>query len=104
MRSYEDVVTPHYEAMLRAVAEGRIAAGTTVVTHSPKTGRLLKKPKLLLDATVKPLPRALSNPKLLAERMPGLPGPTLRLVPEAERVEYSTLDAWCTVMLESHLR
>lgn len=103
MRGFEDVVMPHYEAMLRSVAQGRIDAGTTHVTMSPK-GRLLKRPKVVLTDEVKPLKRALGNPKLLAARMPGLPAPTLRLVPEAERVEYATLDAWVTVMLEEHLR
>jgi hypothetical protein len=104
MRTFDEVVLPHYHEMLRAIAEGRIAAGTTVTTHSPKTGKLLKRPKVALTDEVKPLKRALGNPELLAKRMPGLPGPTLRLVPEAERVEYATLDAWATVMLEEHLR
>lgn len=103
MRTYEDVVKPYHEEMLRAVAEGRIAAGTTTVTHSPKTGKLLKKPKVTLADEVKPLKRALGNPALLAKRLPGLPGASLRLVPAAERVEYATLDAWATVMMEEHL-
>jgi uracil-DNA glycosylase family 4 len=104
MRTWEEVVQPYYREMLRATAEGRVAAGTTRVTHSPKTGRALKKPREILTDDAKRLRRVLSNPKLLAERMPGLPPPTLRLVPEAERVEYATLDAWATVMLEEHLR
>lgn len=103
MRSWEDVVMPHYHAMLRAAAGGRVAAGTTHVTHSPK-GRLLKKPKTVLANDVKPLKRALGNPELLAKRMPGMPPPSLWWVPEAERIEYATLDAWATVMLEEHLR
>lgn len=104
MRTFNDVVLPHWRSMVQATAEGRIAAGTTTVTHSPKTGKLLKKPKVTLTDEVKPLKRALANVDLLATRMPGLPAPTLRLVPEAERVEYATLDAWATVMLEEHLR
>lgn len=104
MRTFDEVVMPYWHEMLRAVAEGRVAAGTTTVTHSPKTGKLLKRPKVTLADDVKPLKRALGNPELLAKRMPGLPGPTLRLVPEAERVEYATLDAWATVMMEEHLR
>ena len=103
MRSWEEVVMPHYHEMLRAVAEGRIAAHTIVTKFSAK-GRLLKRPKVVLEEGVKPLKRALDNPKLLAERMPGLPPPSLWLVPEAERVEYATLDAWVTVMMEEHLR
>lgn len=98
MRSFEDVVQPHYDMMLRSVAEGLIAAHTTNVTVSPK-GRLLKRPRVVLDDSVKPLKRALANPKLLAERMPGLPPATLRLVPKDELVEYATLDAWVTVKL-----
>lgn len=103
MRTFEEVVMPHWEAMIRAVAEGRISAGTTIETHSPK-GRLLKTPKVVLTEAAKPLKRALNNPKLLAERLPGLPEPTLRLVPRAEAVEYATLDAWATVMLARILR
>lgn len=103
MRTFDDVVTPHHDEMLQAVARGRIAAGTTLDTHTPK-GRLRKKPRVILTDEVKPLKRAIDNPKLLAERMPGLPAATLRLVPEQERVEYATLDAWVTLMVEGHLR
>lgn len=103
MRTFDDVVKPHYDEMLQAVARGRIAAGTVLDTHTPK-GRLRKKPRVVLTDEVKPLKRAIDNPKLLAERMPGLPPATLRLVPEQERVEYATLDAFVTLMLEGHLR
>lgn len=109
MRDFGDVVLPHYDAMVRAAAAGRIAAGSVTVTHSPK-GKLLKRPKVMLDDRVKPLKRALDNPALLAKRMPGaLPWPrpdkhsalssVLRVVPQAELVEYATMDAWATVML-----
>jgi hypothetical protein len=104
MRSFEDVVLPHYEAMITAVATGRVEAGTTHITHSAKTGKLLKKPKVVIADAVKPLKRALGNPALLAKRMPGLPPPSLWWVPQDERVEYATLDAWVTVMVEEHLR
>jgi hypothetical protein len=104
MASWEDVVMPHYHSMLRAAGEGLVAAHTTVTTHSPKTGKLLKRPKVVVAEPAKAIKRALDNPKLLAERMPGLPEPSLWLVPEAERVEYATLDAWVTVMMERHLR
>lgn len=98
LRTFDDVVQPYYEEMLQQTALGRIAAHTTNITVSPK-GRLLKKPRVVLDDSVKPLKRALENPKLLAERMPGLPPPTLRLMPKSELVEYSTLDAFVTVKL-----
>lgn len=104
MRTFDEVVRPHYDSVMRAVAEGRVAAGTTITTHSPKTGRPLKKPKVVVADDLKPLKRALDNPDLLAKRLTGLPAPSLRWVPEAERVEYATLDAWVTVMMEEHLR
>lgn len=104
MRTFDDVVLPYYHEMLRAAAEGFVAAGTTVTTHSPKTGKLLKRPKVTMTDAVKPLKRALENPKLLAERMPGLPGPSLRLVPWAEAAEYATQDAFATAKLYEILK
>lgn len=115
MPTFEETVLPHFDATVRAIAEGRILAGTTTVTHSPKTGKLLKRPKVTLAPDVKPLHRALANPKLLAERVgSAMPwerpakhqalSSVLRVVPFAQRVQYSTLDAWATVMLEPKLR
>jgi hypothetical protein len=83
-------------ALLRAYAEGVVAAGTTTITHSPKTGRQLKRPKVILADDVKPINRAIGNVKLLASRLPGFPPPTLRLVAEDDFIDYATLDAFVT--------
>jgi hypothetical protein len=95
---------PHYNALLTATAQGIVEAKTTTLTHSLKTGRLLKNPKVIVDPDFKALKRALGNPELLAKRMPWFPPPTLKCVPEEERVGYATLDAWGTVCLEPILR
>jgi uracil-DNA glycosylase family 4 len=115
MPSFLDTVLPHYDELVRAIAEGRISTRTALITHSPKTGKLLKRPKVIMAPEVKPLHRALDNPKLLAERLQGvLPwvrpskhsglSSVLRIVPARERIEYATLDAWATLMLEPRVR
>lgn len=120
MTPFEDLVMPYQTEMAQAIAVGLIAAQTTFVdkrvgkttgfeTHSKK-GVPYKKPKpnrvytieqkAVLAPEVKPLHRALGNPKLLLERLgPLAPELSLRLVPEKARVEYATLDAWATVKL-----
>jgi len=97
MRSWEDVVMPHYNEYVRSEADSIIFLGTTTQERSPKTGRLYKKPKHTYTDEAKAL-RRLRDPKKLAERM-SLPPPSLRFVPEDEAREYSTLDPWATVKL-----
>jgi uracil-DNA glycosylase family 4 len=96
MKTFEELVEPVWGALLRAYAEGVVAAGTTTITHSPKTGRQLKRPKVILADDVKPINRAIGNVKLLASRLPGFPPPTLRLVAEDDFIDYATLDAFVT--------
>lgn len=98
MPSFEEVVAPYWEARVRAKAAELIAAGTTVITHSEKTGKELKKPRVVIADDVKPVFRALGNLKLLAERTGEGPG-TLRDVPLDRLVEYATLDAAVTFAL-----
>ena len=100
---WEEVVCPYYDAKVTVEAAKRIAAGTTAVTISPKTGRAYKKPKLTLTDEAKALKRALANPDLLAKRMKW-PEPTLRDVPEDVMIEYATADAWATLLVWEALR
>ena len=97
MRTWEDVVMPHYNALVTAMAQGMVEAGTTLVTHSPK-GKLLKKPKMKVDPAMQPLKRALKNPGLLAKRL-GFEAPSLLHVPQEDLVEYATLDPFMTLAL-----
>lgn len=128
MPSFLKTVWPHYDALVKAAAEQRIAQGSYTVTKrkrvgyreeavSPKTGKPYKKPKRIaiyeerevpvVPPELRPLQRALANPKLLAERMDGvLPwvrpskksglSSVLRVVPDDALIEYATLDAWVT--------
>ena len=97
MRTWEEVVMPHYEEVVLAIGAGKVDAGTTITTHSPKTGKAYKKPKVQYADEVKAMKRALENPKLMRERIGEFPGPSLRFVPEAETIEYATLDPWMTL-------
>jgi uracil-DNA glycosylase family 4 len=104
MRDYESVVMPYYRAALRTEAEKLVAAGETVLTHSLKTGRALKKPKVVATPEAKALRRGLrsekNDVKLLRKRLPEYPEPSFDFVPLEEAAEYATTDAWATVMLE----
>lgn len=125
MTPFEELVQPYQHEVAQAIARGIIGADTTLVdkkvtftvghkTHSAKTGKPFKKPrpvrdfrietKAVLGPVAKPLFRALGNPELLLKRLgPAAPELSLRLVPEAARIEYATLDAWATVKLEAVL-
>jgi uracil-DNA glycosylase family 4 len=104
MREYEDVVMPHYRTAIRAEAEKRAVLGEVAQTHSEKTGRLLKNPKVTRTPEAAGLRRALKSEKndvkLLRERMPDYPAPSFDFVPFEEAAEYATTDSWATVMLE----
>jgi len=98
MRSFQDVVMPHYHASAERSAQLLVDGMTTYVTHSAKTGRLLKKPKAIVAPEAKVLKRNLKNPAKLAKLL-GMPGPSLDLVPRVEAREYATMDAWATLMV-----
>lgn len=95
--SWKEVVTPAYEATVRSIAEGRIAAETTTVTHSPKTNKPFRKPKIVRTPEAKRLARRLTNTDWLGTQF-GIK-PNLMMVPDAQRVQYATLDPWLTLTL-----
>lgn len=95
MRTFEEVVLPYYDEVVRAIALGKADAGTTITTHSPKTGKAYKKPKVQRTEEAKALVRT-ENVATLRERIGEFPGPSLRFVPEAEMLEYATLDPYMT--------
>lgn len=97
MRTFQNVVMPHWEKAVTAEAERRIAADTVTETHTAK-GHLRKKPKLIHGSTAKLLRRALKNPELLASRM-NHPGPSLKFVPKEEAEAYAIEDALQTLRL-----
>lgn len=101
MRNYEDVVTPHWEEMVRAYAEGFVEGHTEFVAAMGKRGKPLK-PRLVVAEEAKSIKRALGNPALLAERL-GFPGPSLRFVPRAEAEAYAVEDAVMTLRLREVL-
>ena len=94
---------PYYNKALIAHAEGLVEGRTKTITHSEKTGKLLKAPKLVLeDEALLPIKRALKNPKLLRERLTDFPEPSLDFVPYDEWVEYATMDAGVTYTLYNY--
>jgi len=101
MVSWEDTVMPRYGELVQAMADGVIAAGTKTTTHSPKTGKLYKKPKVEYSPEAKQLVK-LKNPLKIAEALK-FEKPTLRHVPYEEFVEYATLDPFVTYYLGSVL-
>jgi hypothetical protein len=103
MRTFEDVVMPHYDSVVRAIALGKADAGTTITTHSPKTGKAYKKPKVERTAEAKALVRT-ENVDTLRTRIGEFPTPSLRFVPEAEMLEYATLDPYMTYKVYEALR
>ena len=94
MVSWEDTVMPYYGQLVRAAADGAIEAGTKVTTHSPKTGKAYKKPKVERTEAAKKLAR-LTDPHKLAGAL-GFEAPSLKLIPFDVFGEYATLDAWVT--------
>jgi hypothetical protein len=103
MKTYEDVVMPHYNEVVTAIAAGRVDAGTTTTTHSPKTGKAYKKPKMEFTDEAKALRRT-SNPETLAKRIGEFPGPSLRFVPFEDMAEYATLDPFMTLAVYEVLK
>lgn len=101
MVSWEDTVMPRYGELVRAMADGVIAAGTITTTHSLKTGKLYKKPKIEYAPAAKKLIK-LKDPLKIAEAL-NFEKPTLRHVPYEEFVEYATLDPFITCRLDSIL-
>ena len=105
MRDYEDVVMPHYNEFVLNVGRGRVDAGTTTTTHSPKTGKPYKKAKVEYTPEVKPLKRAWENASLMRSRLgEDFPGPSLEFVPRTEMIEYATLDPFFTYRVWEVLR
>jgi len=103
MKTYEDVVMPYYNEVITAIAAGRVDAGTTTTTHSPKTGKPYKKPKMEFTDEAKALRRT-SNPETLAKRIGEFPGPSLRFVPFEVMAEYATLDPYMTLAVYEVLK
>lgn len=102
--SYPEFIEPYWKSRLQAIAQTAIAQNTTLVTHSEKTGRPLKKPREVLTPEAKVLRRRLKNSGLLAESLgPLAPTKTLDLVPEAEARRYAIGDAVLTLRLEERL-
>lgn len=102
MKSWEEIVMPYYNEAVIFCAAGKIDAGTTTTTHSPKTGKVYKKPKIERTEEAKKLAR-LTDPKKIAERLE-FEAPTLRHVPFDVMVEYATLDPWVTMGVWEALR
>lgn len=103
MKSYEGVVMPVYNEIVTSIVAGRIDAGTTITTHSPKTGKPYKKPKVGYTDEAKVLRRS-TNPETLAKRIGEFPEPSLRFVPLEDMAEYATLDPFMTLAVWEVLR
>lgn len=102
MKTWEEVVMPHYEEIVVNMAAGKVDAGTTITTHSPKTGKVYKVPKVQRSDEAKMLAR-LSDPTKIAERL-GFEAPSLRFVPFEVMAEYATLDPWVCMKVYDALR
>ncbi len=106
MRTYEEVTRPYHKAALIAVATALIDAGTVTITHSAKTGKLLKKPKVERSKEVKALVRAVASKnavKSLTAKLPMVPATTIHMVPLDDAVSYATDDVRATLALDSIL-
>jgi len=101
VRDYDDVVRPYWEEMVKAYAEGFVAAHTHVERKLSKRGKPLK-PKTVIDPVAKPIKRVLTNAETLAERL-GFGGPSLRYVPREEAEQYAVEDAIRTLELREVL-
>ena len=96
MKSWEDVVMPHYNEVVLSAGQARVDMGTTTTTHT-KTGKLRKKPIVKYTEEAKPFKRALGNAELMAKRLgPDFPKPSLWFAPFDEMVDYATLDPYMT--------
>lgn len=95
MKSWEDVVLPHWETMVRSASDSIIELGTTVTTHSPKTGKPYKVPKYERTDLAKQLHKVKSV-KRLAELIDA-PAPSFACVPVHEFWDYATLDPYATL-------
>jgi uracil-DNA glycosylase family 4 len=102
MRDYDDVVRPYWEEIVKAYAEGLVAASTSVVHKPLKRGGVSKVGKVVVEEAAKPIKRVLGNAETLAERL-GFGGPSLRYVPQAEAEAYAMSDAICTLRLREVL-
>jgi len=97
MVSWEGTVMPWYEAIVGGLVEGRVAAGTVTTTHSPKTGKKYKFPKIERAPEIKRLAKLTDIRKKAAAI--GFEAPSLRHVPFDIMVEYATLDPFVTLAL-----
>lgn len=98
MMPWSDLVMPHYDKYVQSIGRFIVDGATTIQTHSAKTGRLFKKPKVTVLDNAKPIKRAMNNPKLLAKRIHAEP-PSLLHIPHEDMVEYATLDPFATLHL-----
>jgi len=80
MVSWEGTVMPWYEAIVNGLAEGRVIAGTKTTTHSPKTGKKYKFPKIERPPEIKKLAR-MTDVHKKAEAIGFNEAPNLRHVP-----------------------
>lgn len=120
MREWEEVVYPHYFSAAVAEAQRRVDAGTSLVRRFAKQkkdgspGRELKAAVELTDEA-KALKRTVNNGALAAKRLQWWDGekgidaggtrpPSLRFVPEAEALEYASLDPFATYKVWEALR
>jgi len=94
MVSWEDTVMPWYEAIVSGTVDGRVAAGTVTTTHSPKTGKKYKFPKIERSPEIKKLAK-LTDVHKKAKAI-GFEPPSLRHVPFDIMAEYATLDPFIT--------
>jgi len=102
MRDYDSVVRPYWEEMVKAYAEGFVAAHTSVVHKPLKRGGVSKVGKVVVEEVAKPIKRVLGNAETLAERL-GFGGPSLRYVPREEAERYAVEDAVETLRLREVL-
>jgi len=102
MRDYDDVVRPYWEEMVKAYAEGFVAASTSVYHKPLKRGGFSKVGKVMVEEAAKPIKRVLGNAETLAARL-GFGGPSLRYVPREEAEKYAVEDAVYTLLLREIL-
>jgi len=91
-----------WEEVVKAYAEGMVAAHTRTEYRKLKRGGVSKVGKVVVDDVAKPIKRVLNNAETLAERL-GFPGPSLRFVPREEAERYAMEDAIMTLRLREVL-